>query len=559
MPLCMVAHELRSGRWIRKWLQGKSVGALDLGPNAALVAYLASAEIGCFLQLGWRLPRLVLDLYVEHRVATNGLPLFRHGLLDALRFHGLAHGIDALEKEEMRALAMRGGPYTEDERQALLVYCETDVVALSKLLPAMLPELDLDRALMRGSYMVEVARMERHGVPVDAERLEKFLHRWGDVQAQIGRLANARYGTLFKGGISFSQRRFQEYLDRRKMSWPRTESGRLDLKDDTFSTMAKARPELKQLREARKILSRMRLNGFAVGEDGANRAMLSPFRAKTGRNQPSNSKFLMGASAWLRHFVKPTEGRAVAYIDYSQQEFAVAAALSGDKAMLASYESGDPYMSFAVACGAAPHWASKVTHANVREVYKVVVLATLYGMGVMALSEALGIQPANAEGLLRQLRKTYPDYWRWSDRVQTTAKLTRRQKTCLGWEIKYPPVDVSDPAMVRWLLAKEARTMRNWPVQATGADILRVAVQLGGQRGVRICAPVHDAVLIEDSADRVDTVTATMRRSMSEAARLVAGVDVRTDVEIVRWPDRYREDKGAETWEQLCRILNLEP
>ena len=39
--------------------------------------------------------------------------------------------------------------------------------------------------------------------------------------------------------------------------------------------------------------------------------MLSPYRAKTGRNAPSNSRFIFGPSTWLRGLIKPEPGRAV--------------------------------------------------------------------------------------------------------------------------------------------------------------------------------------------------------------------------------------------------------
>ena len=39
----------------------------------------------------------------------------------------------------MRDLILRGGPWTDDERNAILTYCESDVVGLARLLPAMLP------------------------------------------------------------------------------------------------------------------------------------------------------------------------------------------------------------------------------------------------------------------------------------------------------------------------------------------------------------------------------------------------------------------------------------
>ena len=36
------------------------------------------------------------------------------------------------------------------------------------------------------------------------------------------------------------------------------------------------------------------------------------------------SKFVFGPSAWLRGLIKPTEGRALAYVDWSQQEHGIA-------------------------------------------------------------------------------------------------------------------------------------------------------------------------------------------------------------------------------------------
>ena len=51
--------------------------------------------------------------------------------------------------------------------------------------------------------------------------------------------------------------------------------------------MAKAYPEVSPMRELRSALSEMRLSDLAVGADGRNRTILSAFRSRTGRNQPS--------------------------------------------------------------------------------------------------------------------------------------------------------------------------------------------------------------------------------------------------------------------------------
>src|SRR4051794_21024303 len=77
-PICMVAKEFWTGETRRLWrdeLLALRTAPFDTGGDAVLVAYLASAELGCFMELGWSLPQHVLDLFVEHRVETNGLDL----------------------------------------------------------------------------------------------------------------------------------------------------------------------------------------------------------------------------------------------------------------------------------------------------------------------------------------------------------------------------------------------------------------------------------------------------------------------------------------------------
>ena len=102
-PICLVALELCSGRLIRLWRDefgDQPPYRTDAG--VLFVAYFASAELGCHLALGWPMPERVLDLYVEFRRHTNGLPL-EHGagLIGALSYFGL-DSIGALEKEAMR-------------------------------------------------------------------------------------------------------------------------------------------------------------------------------------------------------------------------------------------------------------------------------------------------------------------------------------------------------------------------------------------------------------------------------------------------------------------------
>ena len=47
----------------------------------------------------------------------------------------------------------------------------------------------------------------------------------------------------------------------------------------------------------------------------------------------------------MRALIRPAPGMAIAYIDYASQEVVVAAALSGDAALLRACASGDPYLA----------------------------------------------------------------------------------------------------------------------------------------------------------------------------------------------------------------------
>ena len=152
------------------------------------------------------------------------------------------------------------------------------------------------------------------------------------------------------------------------------------------------------MRELRSALSEMRLSDLAVGSDGRNRTILSAFQSRTGRCQPSNTKYIFGPSVWLRGLIQPSEGWGVAYLDWCQQEHGIAAALSGDAAMQAAYASGDPYLEFAKQAGAVPTGATKKTHNTERELFKQCVLAVGYGMESKSLAQRIG-QPESSPAI----------------------------------------------------------------------------------------------------------------------------------------------------------------
>ncbi len=553
-PVCLVARELKSGKTIRLWRdQFGPVPPYSTDADSLFVAYYASAELGCHLVLGWPMPARILDLFTEFRCQTNGLPTVAgKGLIRALAAYGL-DSIGAIEKDEWRNLVMRGGPWSADERAGILDYCEGDVDALARLLPVMLPKIDLPRALLRGRYMAAAARMEHSGVPIDLEMLAGFRQHWSGIQDTLIQRIDADYGVF--EGRTFKAAKFAAWLERTGLAWPRLVSGELDLSDDAFREQARSHPEVSPLRELRSALSELRLNELEVGRDGRNRRILSVFRSRTGRNQPSNSKFIFGPSVWLRGLIKPPPGHGVAYVDWSQQEFGIAAALSGDANMIESYGSGDPYLAFAKLAGAAPPDATKKTHETVRDQYKACVLAVQYAMGAEALAGRLGQPPVVARDLLRKHQETYRDFWRWSDAAVDHAMAKGALHTVFGWTV-HVGADAPKKPDRNHIASANPRSLRNFPMQANGAEMLRLACCLATERGIEVCAPVHDAVLICAPLNRLDADIAGMRAAMAEASRIVLnGFELGTDVAIVRYPDRYSDKRGVKMWNEVTSLI----
>jgi hypothetical protein len=61
---------------------------------------------------------------------------------------------------------------------------------------------------------------------------------------------------------------------------------------------------------------------------------------------------LRSKCVWLRSLIPLPPGYGVAYVDWCQQEYGIAATQSGDEAMIRDYVSGDPYLQFAKEAGA---------------------------------------------------------------------------------------------------------------------------------------------------------------------------------------------------------------
>lgn len=539
-PICLVAEEVRTHQIVHHWFADGDHPACPWRDHDVIVPYFATAEVGCCLALNWPVPRAIVDLYVEFRWLTNTGDRRDRSVLGACAFFGLPT-IEAADKLLFRELAMRGGPYTSDEQQQLLAYCAGDVHAEVALFERMRPLIDLPRALLRGRSMAAFARIEQVGVPIDGPRLRLLQHHWDDLKGALISTVDQNYGVY--DDLTFKADRFDHYLAAHDIPWPRLASGALDLQDRTFRDRARAFPQLQPLRELRASLADLRLGDLAIGPDDRNRVLLSPFGSKTSRNTPSTARFVFGPSTWIRSLIRPEPETGLAYIDWSHQELGIAAALSGDRALQQAYSTGDPYLAFAIQAGAAPPTATKESHGAIRDLFKTCVLGLNYGMGVDSLAARINKPPCYADQLVRYHQRTYPQFWKWAEAAQSFAFAANQIVSRLGWRLLVTP-------------ETRVRTLRNFPAQANGAELLRLAAIFITEAGIRLCAPIHDAVLIEAPLAALRETVEQVQALMAEASRIVLdGFTLRTEASLIQYPARYDDPRGRVMWRTLCALL----
>jgi DNA polymerase I len=550
-PLCLVAIELRTGRVIHRWVdQFGSLPPYRIDSGALIVSYMSTAEFSCHLALGWPQPACTFDAYIEFRHLTNDGSVKRekgfYSLGGALQYFG-EDGIDTTHKTDMRGRIVQGPPFSADEREAIQKYCEDDVHALARLFKHIAPTVQSwPHALFQCQVTWGVACQEQRGVPLDRALLPRLRTNWNAIQLALATQKDT-FGIyeIVDGKPHWRDKRLADYLRNNNMAWPQRGDGTPDLRDVTFRDMIGRYPHIQPLRELRASLSEMRLNKLAVGTDGRNRTLLGPYGSKTGRNQPSNSKFIFGPAKWTRFLITPhSPDRVLIHRDYAQQEPQIAAVLSGDGELLAACRSGDVYLGIARMLGFVPEGAPPDELAQTRTLFKTVVLGILYGLGVDSLAMRAGVSRGEAGEILARLRARFRAFEYFAASVTDHAGLDMEIGTQFGWHMQCPP-------------HINPRTVRNFPIQSTGAEVLHVVTVLAERRGLGVVAPIHDALVIEADARDAEDANRELDRVMGDAGSVVLrGYRLRTDAQpIIRYGGRFFDKAGIEMWNMVNELL----
>lgn len=93
-------------------------------------------------------------------------------------------------------------------------------------------------------------------------------------------------------------------------------------------------------------------------------------------------------------------------------------------------------------------------------------------------------------------------------------------------------------------------------MQGNGSECLRLACCLATESGIRVAAPIHDAVLAEASLSDLPDVISATKNAMAKASRIVLGdLELRTEVKTIRFPERFRDPRGEAMWSAVWDLL----
>lgn len=300
--------------------------------------------------------------------------------------------------------------------------------------------------------------------------------------------------------------------------------------DDALAAVAHPLAEL--LREHRSASKRVSTYGpgWAAGacRDGRLHVGWRQIGADSGRMSCSGPNLQnLPRDARYRACLTAPPGRVLVKADYSQVELRIAAAVSGDAALMDAYRRGDDLHTLTARRVLGKEDVGKPD----RQIAKSLNFGLLYGMGADSLRvyarSTYGVDLTEDEA--RQYRDSfftaYPGLATWHRRIR--SRQTTETRTLAG---RRRLLDATTPDTQRL----------NTPIQGTGADGLKTALALLWERrhdcpGAFPVLAVHDEVVVECDQAQADKAAVWLRQAMLDGmAPLIDPVPVEVDVKVSR-------------------------
>lgn len=193
------------------------------------------------------------------------------------------------------------------------------------------------------------------------------------------------------------------------------------------------------------------------------------------------------------------KGKVLLSCDYAQVDLRAAAILSKDEHLVEIFEKGiDVHTGTAARVFGVEE---KDVTPDMRRKAKAINFGILYGMGVTALKEGMGVERKEAQDFYDQYKATFVRLMEYLEEVKAFAWKYGHTLTLLGRRREVPLLKSPLP----FLRAQGERIAINAPIQGTSADILKLAMldsyayiqESKQEEKVALLLQIHDELIFE--------------------------------------------------------------
>ncbi|WP_028658760.1 DNA polymerase I [Nocardioides insulae] len=380
-----------------------------------------------------------------------------------------------------------------------------------------------------------LAQLEGVGVAVDADHLEQLERHFA---GEVKQAAEEAYAVIGKEINLGSPKQLQAVLFD-ELGMPKTKRTKTGYTTDADALQGlyvkTEHPFLLHLLRHRDVARlRSTIEGLlkTVQPDGRIHTTFNQTIAATGRlssTDPNLQNIPVRTEEGRRireGFVVGSGFESLMTADYSQIEMRIMAHLSEDELLIEAFRSGQDFHSMTAA--RVFDVAADAVTSEQRAKIKAMNYGLAYGLSAFGLSQQLGIEPAEARGLMEEYFLTFGGVRDYLQGVVEEARKSGFTETIMGRR-RYLPELTSDNRQRREMAERMAL---NAPIQGSAADLIKVAMlrteEAMRAEGLssRMLLQVHDELVLEVAPGEAPVLEALVREQMGDAARLTVPLDV---------------------------------
>lgn len=498
-------------------------------PNIRKVGQNIKYDLTIFARNGIELQGVAFDTMLQsYTLDSTG----RHNM-DNLAERYLGH--QTIPFEELAGKGKHQLTFDQIELDKATEYAGEDAEITMKLHQLLWSELQKTPELVKLFEQIEMplvsvlSRVERNGVLIDPAKLLAHSVEIEQRLKELETLVHQEAGEVFNLA---STKQLQEILFN-KLGLPilkKTPKGAPSTNEEVLEELAQMGHQVPVLLIEHRGLSKLKstytdkLPQMINAQTGRVHTSYHQAVTATGRLSSSdpnlqNIPIRNEQGRRIRQAFIARDGYVILAADYSQIELRIMAHLANDANMIKAFAEGkDIHRSTAAEIFGVP---LEAVTSEQRRSAKAINFGLIYGMSEFGLANQLGISRTDAKKYMELYFQRYPAVQQFMLDIREKAAEKGYVETLFGRRLYLPEINSSN--QMRRKAAE--RVAINAPMQGTAADIIKVAM-IGIDQAVRNCEDiamimqVHDELVFEVKADRVEHYTQLIKAEMEKAIEL---------------------------------------